>query len=317
MCCFTIDFNRTHKINILKKIFTLLFNMKAIIKLITIVFLLFPITMIISSCNPNKNTISKSDLHHYSFFVAGHTYGNPTHYQIGLHPPFLKAASFINDYPKMKLGVLTGDVVPKSTQTYWDSALIDFKKFNYPIYIAAGNHDRSELFEQIFKNYYYQFKIEDDLFIILSPTNWSIENDQKDFLEHTINTNYREVNNIFIFCHELIWWSPENKFKNVNINYRPHYPGNTNYWSEIHPMLESLPNNIILFAGDLGCTNKVSPYMYYKQDNITLIGSGMGGGKNDNFIIADVGFDGSIQLNLINLNDQYYNTLGYLEDFEL
>jgi hypothetical protein len=252
----------------------------------------------------------------YSFFVAGHTYGNPFSPQYGLYPPFVDQIPFVNSYPAMQLGVLTGDVVLYPTQEYWDSARVDINKFSVPIHIAAGNHDRSPLFEELYDSYYSFWK-EDDLFIILSPTNWNIEEAQQDFLIETIESSAPLANNIFIFCHELIWWAPDNEFGNIKINFSPHYPGSTNYWSEISPFLESFPNKIVIFAGDLGAKADVDPYMYYEYENITLIASGMGGGAQDNIIVAEVSVEGAIKYKLLGINGEVPVELGKLKDYEL
>jgi len=249
----------------------------------------------------------------YSFFVAGHAYGHPITYQHGLHPPLVKQIPFINNYDEIGLGIFTGDVVPFTTKEYWDAARDDLDQFSIPIHIAAGNHDRGPVFESLY-DYYYSFWNENDAFIILSPTNWNIEGKQKDFLFETIDSMSSRANNIFIFCHELIWWSPDNEFKNVVINYSPQYPGQTNYWTEISPHLESIPNNVIIYAGDLGASNSVSPYMYYQYDNITLIGSGMGGGEEDNIIITEVDENGGLKFKLLGINCEVPFVLANLEE---
>ncbi len=287
------------------------------------VFLFYFLILAFVSCekeeltSPNVETPPNEEfIPIYSFFVAGHTYGNPLNIQYGLHPPFVNHISFLNNYPTLNLGILTGDIVPYSTQEYWDAAELDIDNFSVPIHIAAGNHDRGPLFENNY-DYYYSFKKENDLFIILSPTNWNIEGAQKQFLIETIDNNYLTVNNIFIFSHELIWWTPENEFGNVEINYRPQYPGSTNYWSEINPILDSLTNNVVIFAGDMGATKNVSPYMYYKNDNITLIGSGMGGGEQDNIIIIEVDQEGELNYRLLGINAEVPYELAKLEEYEL
>jgi len=261
---------------------------------------------------------SQGDDAHYSFFVAGHTYGNPMSPQYGLYPPFVNKISFINDYDGIEFGCLTGDVVVSSTSDYWDSAQVDIDKFEMPVYIAAGNHDIGPEFIQRYGDYYYSFLLNNDLFITLTPSldNWNISGDQKDFLFETLDSLAPGVNNIFIFLHELIWWSPDSLFQNVIINYAPYYPGSTNFWNEIEPVLNALPNQVVLFAGDLGCTSVVTPFMYYKYDNITLIASGMGGGGEDNFIIIDV-YSDTIDYNLIAINGDDINALGELTDFSL
>lgn len=282
-------------------------NLKNKTTSISILLLMF----ILNSCDPNPKKIK------YSFFVAGHTYGNPMNHQLGLHPPFVEAINYLNEYPNLSLGILTGDIVPKPNDTYWNAAISDINKINYPIHIAAGNHDRGDEFEKRFGEYFYHFKNENDLFIILSPTNWNIENEQKEYLIQTIQNNNKKVKNIFIFCHELIWWSPENKFKGVEINYRPHYPGQTNFWNEIYPFLDSLNNQVTIFAGDLGCTEKVSPYTYYKQKNITLIGSGMGGRKEDNILIVEVDKNDEVNYRIIGLNETPYKEIIDIEEYTL
>lgn len=254
----------------------------------------------------------------YSFFVAGHTYGNPMSPQYGLHAPFVDYIPKINNYTNMQFGVLTGDVVVSSTAEYWDTAQIDINKLNMPIYIAAGNHDIGQEFINRFEKYYFSFIQNNDLFIVLTPSldHWNISGKQLAFLENTLDSNYNSVNNIFIFLHELIWWSPDNIYKNIEINYSPTYPGITNFDTIVKPLLLSYPNNITLYAGDLGCTKKVSSFMYHKFDNITLIASGMGGGIEDNIIITNV-YNDSVYYDLVAINGDDPNSLGELNHYNI
>ena len=254
----------------------------------------------------------------YSFFTAGHTYGSPNNPHYGLHFPFVDYIPIINNYPNMNMGFLTGDVVVHSTPDYWDSAMIDINKFNMSIFIAAGNHDMGDEFLNRFQYYYYSFTYNDDLFIILTPglDSWNISGDQLEFLNNTLDSNYSDVNNIFIFMHELVWWSPINEYQNVIINYAPYYPGSTNFDGVIKPLLLSYPNRITIYAGDLGCTTAVSPYMYNTFDNVTLIASGMGGGVKDNIIITTI-YEDSVYYDLVAINGDNPKALGELTDFSL
>jgi len=254
----------------------------------------------------------------YSFFVAGHTYGNPNHPQLGLHPPFVEVIPKINDHPTMEFGVLLGDVVQDSTIEDWDAAQNDIKQINMPVYIAAGNHDMGSEFTSRFGAYYYYFIHKNDLNIVLTPRlgNWSIKNQQKEFMINTIKDHANDVDNIFVFHHELIWWSPYNVLKDVIINYLPDYPGYTNFWNEIEPIFHSLQNNVVFYAGDLGATTAVSPFMYYSYDNITMIGTGMGGGVKDNIIISYV-YNDTIVYDLYAINYEDPNALGELTDYSI
>jgi len=254
----------------------------------------------------------------YSFFTAGHTYGNPNSPQYGLHYPFTDFIPYLNNYPDLDLGFLTGDVVVTGTPAYWDSAQVDIDKLNMPIYIAAGNHDMGQEFTLRYGDYYYSFIYKNDLFIVLTPglNSWNISGQQLTFLETTLENNHADVHNIFIFMHELIWWSPTNEYQNVKINFVPHYPGSTNFDDVVKPLLLSYSNNITLYAGDLGATNLVSPFMYDSFENITIIGSGMGGGVRDNVIITNV-YDDSVYYDLVAINGSDPNALGELYDFQL
>ncbi len=92
---------------------------------------------------------------------------------------------------------------------------------------------------------FYSFVLENDLFIVFNPNKWNIDADQKDFLVQTIQSTYNDSYNIFLFCHELIWWASDNKFGNIEINYRPHYLGNSNFHTEIKPILETLSSEVV------------------------------------------------------------------------
>ena len=253
----------------------------------------------------------------YSFFVAGHTYGNPMDYQYGFHPPFAEAIPFLNDYPTLELGVLTGDVVPKPEPVYWDSALADIKKINVPVRIAPGNHDGGEEFTTRFGDRFHSSVFEDDLFIVLAPEQWKIKGDQLEFLKGSLEQYADSVNNVFVFCHELIWWAPDNEYGGVNINYRPHYPGSINYWDEVHPLLDALSNPVYVFAGDVGCSPNVHAHMFDQQDNVALIASGMGGRVDDNFLIVEVDQGGKASITMYRLGGETPTPDSRLQQFIL
>jgi len=272
------------------------------------------LTLIIFSCRKDpKIEVS----YKYAFFVAGHTYGSPlSPPQFGLHQPFENHIPFINNYEKMNFGVLTGDVVNQSHQQFWDSARFQIDKLNMPIHISAGNHDRGEVFETLYQSY-YSYQLYGDLFIILNTNGWKVINEQKDFLEQTIKDKAENVNNIFVFTHELIWWSPNNIFGNVKINYLPNYPGSTNYWEDIFPIFDTLDNNITFFAGDLGATDQVTPYMYYKEKNITYIANGMGSYNNDNIIVVELDYNGHPHFKLYGINSSKPQIIEDIETYNL
>lgn len=252
----------------------------------------------------------------YSFFCAGHTYGNPNNIQFGLHQSFVDYIPRLNANPSMELGFLTGDVVYHSIPQYWDSAQVDMDLFEMPYYIAAGNHDIGVEFTERFGDYYYSFTHREDLFIVLAPglSQWNIEGDQLAFLEQSLEQYASQSRYIFIMLHQLIWWSPDNIYQDVIINWMPQYPGYTNFEDVVKPLLLSYPNKIFLYAGDVGCQASVSPCMYHQYENLSIMASGMGSGNMDNIIITEV-YDDYFQLHLVALNGDDPNAMGELSEW--
>lgn len=240
----------------------------------------------------------------YSFFVAGHTYGNPVTFGYGLYQPFVDKIPFINSWPGMKMGFLTGDIAYYNSADYLDSAIVDIKKFEPQVRPTAGNHDVGAVWHDRFGELYYSYLFQGDLFIVLCPVcgGWDIQGDQLDFLEQTLFREGKSAKRIFIFMHELIYWTPDQQFSNITINFVPGWPGPTNYWSVVEPLLRSTGKSTYLFTGDLGACQTCTHFHYHRSGKIHYVGSGMGSGYQDNFIIADV-YQDSVHLNLIALGN--------------
>ena len=264
------------------------------------------------------SAFSQSDDTEYSFFTAGHVYGNPNVPSYGIHQSFLDYFPQINSDPKLQLGFFTGDVVKMPTAQYFDSLQIDLDQLVMPYYIAAGNHDISNEFTERFGDYYYSFMYDSDLFIVLTPglDQWNIQGEQLIFLENTLESYANEARYIFIMLHQLIWWSPDNVFRDVDINWEPHYPGSTNFDEVVKPLLLSYSNQIVLYAGDVGSKPNVSPCMYYENQNITYIASGMGSNTQDNIVITNITENG-LFFDLIALNGADINAMGELTDWTI
>lgn len=262
------------------------------------------------------SAISNAQNQDYSFFVAGHTYGNPNNIQYGIHQNFVDYFPVLNNDPKMELGFLTGDVVYQSTPAYWDSAQVDLDVLEMPFYIAAGNHDMGSEFVNRFGDYYFSFQHQQDLFIVLTPglSQWNIEGEQLAFLENILETYAAESRYIFIMLHQLIWWSPTNIYQDVIINWIPQYPGSTNFDEVVKPLLLSYPNETFVYAGDVGSKPGVSPCMYHQMGNLHLIASGMGSLIYDNIIVTNITSEG-VELDLVAINGEGPDSLGELTDW--
>ena len=279
------------------------------------------LVLVLFSCNKNEQETPDESPIIYSFFIAGHTYGTPGADNIGVHPPFKNKFDLIQSDGHIDFGVLTGDIVITGTEQNWNEVDNDIIDLGLPVYFAAGNHDMTDrvLFESRYGQTYYSFVHQSDLFIVLDPNldEWNISDNQLQFLENALNSEAQNVNNIFVFFHQVLWWEPDNIYQNVTLNSLAGRADTINFWNEIEPLFNGLPKPVHMFAGDVGAFNTGSEFMYHKYENITLIASGMGGNVRDNFIIIDVHEDASVSYRLIALNAPDISALGDLEDYTL
>jgi len=273
----------------------------------------------LASCQTDNEVPDTTVYNRYSFFVAGHTYGKPGVDNAGVHPPFKRKFDLIKSDTLIKFGILTGDIVLNGTAKNWDEVDKDIEELGVPVYFAAGNHDMSdrELFESRYGKTYYSYVYNNDLFIILDPNldSWNISGEQLQFLTDELREKAGNAADIFIFFHQVLWWSADNIFNNLQVNSLALRADTINFWSEVEPLFHSLPNSVYLFAGDVGAYDNGDEFMYYHYDNITFIASGMGGEARDNFVIVDVQPDKTVSFRLIALNGDDINSLGRLEDY--
>lgn len=272
-----------------------------------------------SSTQVGKNTLE------YSFFVAGHVYGYPgeSEANIGVHPPFKEKLGLIKNDTSIAFGVFTGDIVYNGAlEKEWDELDNDILAMGKTVYFAPGNHDianskKRAVFERRYGPSYQSFTHNKDLFILLDPNlnQWNISGEQLIWLQNEVATKAKTSRNVFLFFHQLLWWGAENQYK----GYPPNSPSGRaeeiNFFTEIYSLFENLENEVVMFAGDTGVYEH--GFMYSKTRNITLIASGMGGRKQDNFIVTKINTDGSLAFDLISLNGESTDALGKLEDYSL
>ena len=283
-------------------------------------FLLISIFLLVSFKN-EENADSENSNTGYSFFVAGHVFGNGQRTNIGIYPLFKDKFELIKSDISIKFGVFTGDIVMEGTKEEWDEIDTDIAELSMPVYFAIGNHDNNnrELFIERYGKTYFCFTYKNDLFIILDPNidSWNISGSQLDFLKKELSVTGPSIKNIFVFFHQLLWWSPDNKYNNVKPNSLTGRSDSINFWSTVEPLFKNMPCNVVMFSGDVGAASWSADYMYDKYDNITLIASGMGEGTGDNIVIVDVLTDNSVKYRLISLDCENINCLGKLEDYTL
>lgn len=227
----------------------------------------------------------------YSFFVAGHTYGSPSRKLPGLHPPFVTEFDTIKAFPNMSFGVLTGDIVYYSRDTFWDQVDQELNDFNLPTYFATGNHDEGH--KAVYKNRYgrtfYTFEHGQDLFLVLNPGlgGWNIWNDQLSFLksqlEHT--TQYKHI---FVFAHHVLWSDPLDKNSLLKPNSYDGRAPTINFWTEVMPLFYATQRPVYIFAGDVGANYRSTKFSLNHHQNVHFLASGMGNLQKDNYLLVEV-----------------------------
>jgi len=267
----------------------------------------------------NISLYSQKNSNPYSFFVAGHTYGQPGVNNIGFHPPFKQKFNYILSRPEIAFGVLTGDIVsPFPSSQDWDEIDADIDNLGLPVYFAVGNHDMENrpLFEARYGITYFDFIYNNDLFIILDPNidGWSITGDQLLFLQNSVSDKYLVSDNVFVFFHQILWRENTNQFNYINWNSDAGRVNPVNFWSNVIPIFNSIPNDVHMFAGDLGASWS-SDVTFDRYNNIKLISSGMGDPNGENIIVVNVDSSKSVNYDLICLSDTNLSCLGELTDY--
>ncbi|MEM9822192.1 MAG: hypothetical protein AAF985_14010 [Bacteroidota bacterium] len=235
----------------------------------------------------------------YTFFVAGHTYGHPARKAPGLHPPFVEDFAFLQKQEGLACGVFTGDIVYYSRDTFWDQVDREIADLEVPVHFAVGNHDEGARspFKERYGPTYYHFEQNGDLFLILNPglKGWNIADEQLAFLRKQLSRANR-YHNIFLFFHQLLWWTPDNGYRKWAPNTTVGRVPNINFWPEIMPMLYEVDRPVYCFAGDIGGNlTKVGLFADHEK-NVHLLASGMGNLRDDNYLIVEVGMDKQVQI---------------------
>ena len=240
------------------------------IKYIISAFILF---FLLNACHKN-NSIE------YSFFVAGHTYGSTKGEDVGLHPPFVKTFPELNQNSDLAFGVLTGDIVRFSWESYWEAVQKELAQLNCDIHLAVGNHDiaNKESFDKYYNKKFYSFDKGNDLFIILdgNKNNWNIEGEQLAFLRTELNKKAKTADHIFVFVHQLIWWQENTEYGVCKPNSFMGISDTLTFHQELLPLFYEINKPVFIIAGDIGVFPDACSVFYHKIKNVSLIASGNG-----------------------------------------
>lgn len=252
-----------------------------------------------------------------SFYVAGHIYGahENEEYLGEVYPRFSSILEQFRYDQTLQFGVLTGDTVKTASEESFTRLLETFNITEKPIHIAIGNHDLNDggdAFDlTINQEHYYAFVNSDNLFVILEPNKytWDIDVDQLLFVKETLST-YSNVNNVFVFSHELFWKWKDDKHIDFEPNSYFQKEKASNFNAEVLPLFEELNKPVYFIAGDVGAFAGRKSYAMDNYGMIHYIASGMGGEQyensspaNDNYLYIKMYDDGRVEIESRDIDD--------------
>lgn len=263
----------------------------------------------------------------YRFFVAGHSYGHPIEAtdSLGVYPPFYRKYPDFAADPLMEFGVLTGDIVKWNQQYRFDSVKQQIARYGLEVYKIPGNHDVDggidyDNFHANFGPSWYSHRIHNDLFLFLDPNidNWNITDPQLAMMRDEL-LDLDEVRNIFVFSHQVLWWSPEpdSAFNDFDANSPFGRADEINFWTEVLPPFLDLEQEVWFFAGDAGAWCWTDAVRYYQSNNIHFATSGMGCPTKSNYLEVTVNPNREVNVRIVALLPEGEDALGTLEDWRI
>ena len=222
--------------------------------------------------NCNLKTIKEIPLN--SIIISGHNYSNDDN----TDSEFLndKLINFINSHhERLKLVILNGDIFHHPSLKKWYNLKIFFKDLNLDFMIAPGNHDvffgdnsLRDVFNQSF-NFTYPLKLDKN---ISNRFNFHILDSTSNLGLPLLKLHDKDKDHVIIQHH-----SPVSNFKDIS-NSLQHLD-----IPKIDDLKANLQTKITFILGDFGI---YYGFFCFRDDNLRIIGSGLGGsGRKFNEIL--------------------------------
>lgn len=207
---------------------------------------------------------------------------------------------------------LTGDVVAHPTQSNWHTVIHELSALKTYWYIAPGNHDfGTEVYLPFKRDYeldenrksYNFFSFRNNIFLVLNTSfdGWTINQQQNEELSTFLSLNVsNQTQNIFVFSHQL-WWQKEDSLSleldSIRTNSYALFEGESNFWKDAYyPIFSKYETPKWFFAGDVGSAYILEAYYEDHSENSHFYASGMGGGKDDNYLVVKVSKQGEVNI---------------------
>ena len=257
--------------------------------------LLFPLLLRaaeepVSFAHNGKSIRTDSSAAGFSFWVAGHIYGNPGK-SVFPSPSMLAQVDTINASPAAFLILLGDNYRRLNAMEVGNFRKYFLDKLEIAAFNAIGNHDlytgtevqNYALYREYFPSTYYRFFYRNCLFLILDSelANGSIRDEQLDFFRRELRAqiDQREVTNVFICSHRDIWLGNHNNFR-----------------EDLHPILDSLEVaglQVYWLSGDMPTGRK--SLTYYHHAGVTYLHTHIADNERDKIVFVEVAADGQVR----------------------
>lgn len=281
--------------------------------LLTSIIPVYGFETIISPIN-DKVLVLPETSQKFSFFAVGHIYGAPGSASVFPSSTLLANIEMINNN-NAKFIISMGDNFQKGEEKYIESFIMSTSsKIEIPMFNAVGNHDviDRELYESYFGQTNLDFRYGSNLFIILDTEkdNGEIIGEQLNYLNNTLNyaIKTKNINNVFIISHKLIWCVNDEELEVVyqNLNGNGGYAENDNFKNIVLPEIirTSKTKNIYMLSGDIGVGWSL-PLFYHKDtNNIIYIATGLGDTEKDTILHITVSKEGLVAFKTVSLTGE-------------
>lgn len=250
--------------------------------------LVLVLALYVISCR--KDAVIPVDKEVANYIIIGHAYGTPSNQPPALYEKLVPQLAFFHTTLQPNKFIFTGDVTYTGTEENWQSVLFQLDSLDIDFWVAPGNHEfYTDYFSTVVQpELFFTRRIGSNMFIILNTNfnGWTIDQPQIDMLDYELS-NIDDVDNIFVFTHQ-VWWAND---ENAKLNLETVFPnsnalqnGPTNFWTDAFPLFESLENKVYFFAGDVGTWSWVPNYNFQRSENFYFYASGIGSGIDDNVL---------------------------------
>lgn len=234
--------------------------------------------------------------------LAGNAYGHPENATL---LPHLRLRNLIRSKTQ-KLSqdtdgvIFLGNLYRQATQNTIRSTAEYLKRSQFNWFLSPGHHDKassSGYINHAQRPRYEAFVHGHSLFLILDTSHpgWTIDEEQKQWLQEVVSSYQDEITEIQVFTHQA-WWlrnsPPGVALKKLRTNSLELWDGASDFWRDAFPILEASQARVNFFAGNIGATLS-SPARYKdRHGRFSFFATGMGKG-------AEGKKDGMIDLSII------------------